>query len=152
MANSLLLSVLAVALLASSASASRFMDSFIDTVDAPSQDTVVMLVYNQVWYMFWPLIAGPLSIVLKYVFDEVTQDTDVDGTTYSFYLGELLGFAGIGNFDIFFDTMAGIAYKFGVSQLEGFGLYSTAPTWTQTEEDLGNNLGLAELLGMTVQP
>ena len=74
MANSLLLSVVAVALLASTASASRFMDAFIDTLDAPSQDTLVMQLYDQVWYFAWPILAGPVGIVFKYVFDNVTFD------------------------------------------------------------------------------
>ena len=115
MANKLFLGVLVAAMLASAASASRFMDTFIDFANDPSKDTLVRHLYNQAWFFVYPIAAGPLAVVLSYMFNEVEKDVDVDGETLTLQLGELLGFYGAGNFNIFFDLMTGMFYKYGLS-------------------------------------
>ena len=115
MANKLLLGVLALAMIASTASASRFMDAFIVTADDPTVNNLIIQVFDQIWFFAMPIAAGPMYLMFNYVWENATQETDVNGTMYDFKLSELLAYAGVGNFDMFFDLILSIGYKFALS-------------------------------------
>ena len=113
MVSKMLLGVIALCMIASTASASLMLEKFEDFwADMTYENAVVMIIY-QVWGFIGPLIAGPLDVVLYYLWTEATFSQSIDNgaivVTLNFY--ELLGFAGIGSYDMLFKTINEAAPK-----------------------------------------
>ena len=97
--NKMLMAFAAIALLASTVEASIMLEKFENLLKDVTVDNAIILVGYQLWGFLGPLIAGPLDIVLYYLWTEAAFNLEVDGGTkiaLKFY--QLFGLAGIGEY------------------------------------------------------
>ena len=99
MSFKLILVLVAFALIASTANASMMLDRLDAFLVSPSLDTFIKLVFTQLWGFFAPFVAGPLEVVLKYVWDNGAISLTYDGGSVTVTYPAALGFVGVGNFD-----------------------------------------------------
>ena len=113
MVSKMLLGVIALCMIASTVSASVMLEHFEDFWADMTVDNFIIMSIYQVWGFIGPLIAGPLDVVLYYLWSEATFTQEIDGgaltVTLNFY--ELLGFAGIGSYEMLFKTINEAAPK-----------------------------------------
>ena len=74
-----LLALVAVSLLATSASASMMLEKFENFVADPTSDNLIILVAYQLWGFFGPFLAGVLEVILLYLWEEGSYDVETDG-------------------------------------------------------------------------
>ena len=113
MVSKMLLGVLALAMIASTASASVMLEKFENFWADMTMDNAIIMVIYQVWGFIGPLIAGPLDVVLYYLWTEAkfTQEIDNGALTVTLNFYELFGFAGIGSYEMLFKAINEAAPK-----------------------------------------
>ena len=113
MVSKMLLGVIALAMIASTASASVMLEKFENFWADMTMDNAIIMVIYQVWGFIGPLIAGPLDVVLYYLWTEAkfTQEIDNGALTVTLNFYELFGFAGIGSYEMLFKAVNEAAPK-----------------------------------------
>ena len=117
--------VLAIAMMAGSAQASMQLEHFITFANDPTADNFKLMVFYQLWAFLIPLFAGPIHVFLTYLWNDMTQTTDVDGETLTVTYAQALGFIGFGNYDQLFELFLGLAPKILIKTFISFGLMSS---------------------------
>ena len=108
MANKLFMVLVAMALIASQASATRMVDAFLALADETNLANFLGLLVWQVWAFLAPFVGGPLRSFLYYLWNEATFSIEADGVTYTLTSPEAFGDAGIGNFEQLFNIFMGV--------------------------------------------
>ena len=146
-----LFAMLAMAMLASSAQATIQVDAFIVFAGEPSADNLKLLVFEQFWGFFSPLIAGPLYVMLYYMWNHGTATQTVDSTTVTITYAQALGFIGVGNLDGLVDLMLGLFLKIGKRYAACYNILpSTAVTaYNDTENELITKMELTTVTNPT---
>ena len=65
--NKALIGVVAMAMIASQARASFMLENFIVFLDSPNVDNLLLLMFWQFWSLIVPLLAGPIYVLLYYI-------------------------------------------------------------------------------------
>ena len=137
MVSKAMIAMCVLALLASTASATPMLEYFETFLADPSKDTLITLVFWQVWGFFLPLLAGPFDVIFDYLWNSVMFELEFDGNTIQIPYGGLLGFVGVGNEQAFSEIIFGLIPKLTLN-----AVLDTKIADTQTEIDLKKQLGI----------
>ena len=111
MVSKTLAAVVALAMIAGTAQASMQLEYFITFANDPTASNFKLMVFYQLWAFLVPLVAGPINVFLYYLWNEMSQDIDMDGETLSVSYAQALGFIGFGNYDQLMEIFLGLAPK-----------------------------------------
>ena len=117
-ANKMILAFVALTLLASTVEASLMLEKFEAFLDKMNLDNLIIWASYQVWGFLGPLVAGPLDVILYYLWSEAGYTQVLEGNvkvTLKFF--ELFGMAGMGSYDMLFDLIFDVAPKILVNQV-----------------------------------
>ena len=92
--------MLALAMIASQARASLYMDAFYGFTQAPSLATLVNMVVYQVLNLVEPLLVGFITVAANWLYNDFTIDIVMGTDTITFTGKVLLGTLGIGNEEV----------------------------------------------------
>ena len=116
--NKMLVAFAAIALLASTVEASIMLEKFENFLKDMTLDNAIIMISFQLWGFLGPLLAGPLDIILYYLWSEAGFTLVVDGgTNITLKFFELFGLSGIGEYQMLFDLIFDAAPKILVNQL-----------------------------------
>lgn len=101
MANKSLLVLLGLAMVATTASASTYIDAFENFLAAPGPDGLINMVANQGLALVEPILIGILALLVDWSWDNMTMD--MAGNEFTF--PQLFGLAGVGNKKQLIDAM-----------------------------------------------
>lgn len=97
MANKTLLLVLGLAMIASTASASTYMDAFESFLAAPGPGGLINMIINQLLALIEPIAIGMVVALVSYTYDEITFEMDLGAGAQALPMGTLFAFLGAGN-------------------------------------------------------
>ena len=150
--NKALIGVVAMAMIASQARASFMLENFIVFLDSPSLDNLFLLIFWQIWSLFVPLFAGPIYVLLYYIWNHATAPSvTYNSISYTLSYATIFGFAGIGNFDQIFELFMGLAPKIGINLAVQSNLLGSSATksYSSTETELLTQFGLKSAVGLS---
>ena len=126
------------------ASATLWKDEFLVFWDKMDLASFKLILYYEVYYFLLPLIAGPVFVLLEYLWTYGKFKQTYDGKDYIFTYAEALGAIGIGNLNQLTDLMFGLMDKILAKTFADLGVLSTdqVPARTQLEKDLFLKLGI----------
>merc|ERR1719350_1223337 len=93
MVSKTLAAVVALAMIAGTAQASMQLEHFLTFANDPTASNFKLMVFYQLWAFLVPLAAGPINVFLYYLWNEMSQDIDLNGETLSVSYAQALGFA-----------------------------------------------------------
>ena len=146
MVSKTLAAVVALAMIAGTAQASMQLEHFLTFANDPTASNFKLMVFYQLWAFLVPLAAGPINVFLYYLWNEMSQDIDLNGETLSVSYAQALGFAGFGNYDQLMEIFLGIAPKILIKTFIGFSLLDADadPGYGSLEQELLCTMSLAE--------
>ena len=149
MVSKTLAAVVALAMIASTAQASMQLEHFLVFANDPTASNFKLMVFYQLWAFLIPLAAGPIHIFLTYLWNDMTQSFDLNGTALTVTYAQGLGFIGFGNYDQLFELFLGLAPKILIKQFIGYGLLDAdADTgYGSLEQSLIEQMALCDLTG-----
>ena len=138
----MMLAGIAMSMLASSVSATIYMDKFYDFLDDTSSDNMIKLAFWQFWGFTLPYFAGVLAVWLDFLWNGgvILETIDVDGTQTDIDYGTALLFVGIGNYKQLRDFFINFLPKL---LLNATGLLSTDEAYSSLEDNLMTRLGIS---------
>ena len=130
---------IAFAAIASVASANQQFEDVIAIIETPTVDRLYDLVVDQVLALVMPLVAGILTQLFTYLWNDVTMSIPVGATTLNFTGGQGLGLQfGFGSLDQVVNQLLRmvpvVAKGVGASFIVPFG-YLTTYTVTMAQDD-----------------
>ena len=142
--RNMILAFIAVSMIATTASASIYKDSVTNWIDGNT--TGIDYAFNLIWAFLAPLVAGPVRVFVKFLWDNYTLSFDIpiDGntTTVTVDFGSTLPSIGIGSYEMLYIVLMELMVKIVKQNIP----LMTTPTYTTLETDLLNTLNLGDLI------
>ena len=149
MVSKTLAAVVAFAMIAGSAQASMQLEHFLTFANDPTASNFKLMVFYQLWAFLIPIFAGPIHVFLTYLWNDMSQDLEIDSETLTITYAQALGFVGFGNYDQLFELFLGMAPKILIKQFVSFGVMDASADegYGSLEQELICTMSLDALTG-----